>query len=865
MAAETTTGKSTGFILRYNPMTTTFREYDKKFMVLRPDIEDWYTVLTEEDPWDQMTEADPTVPLYTAEQIVKLKKADRTAISQYVLGNSGSNDAYTNGQSAYKIRMALRARYAPVDGIGLAELQQRYNEVISKQPYACPDIWVNDLDYYSRQMAEAGGTIKSNADIIAHLITSIPKIYEPVITLITSKPITTSGLLAETQILLRNFWVRNIKDKYTTTQAVHNKKHHEAYAYSTTAIPENPPSAMSPQKPWKKYKGNCRHCGKQGHRMENCFTRLREEGKPTPNIMGEEKQTYGIKCYNCNKIGHIARYCTEPKKMNNQTEPFVGHYGVEDDFFDNFSNNGSDAEDDVPAQTADGMQTMIFQMDDDEPNETIDSTTENEGKEPYLMIDLTSDTEDEEVYHLEMDDNNSLKYTGKTHNRTTSDNSNEEISNNNKKLKISYYSRTSVETAPSSETTGYSNLGSTDNLHPLLAPTVSNDDNINLQIGELEYNNNYMNNEGKNSNLATSNNDEVSGNEADSATTNESPENEMSPSSYDDDSKTDNSEQYHEHDDQIIGYNDEYRYEESSNNEEEDSDDKTNESTDESFNDNDTTTSKESDVVILAIEQDIKELENLRWELPIYDIKQHPMLNHVAFINEKKEKKLIVNRDIMKSMSTSLNSEDENNKISSIVNNHPRERTMYVQDENMLGRTTSEFADNPAYFTTGNINETLHELIERDRTHAYLHNAKEIMDKLTYYKGYNPIDSYTVPNWIALKHQLTSEHFQELTLRNPTDITYWHCAKCGYFKPHVPIVPVPTEEILDEENSSTTTSTESKGDGPVCESCKHLKELYRKDVNYHGKYLGQCQRCNELGPAATVCTNCFKLSQEEIN
>ena len=42
----------------------------------------------------------------------------------YVLGNSGSKDAYTNGETAFDIRMSLRARFAPVDGMGLAELQQ---------------------------------------------------------------------------------------------------------------------------------------------------------------------------------------------------------------------------------------------------------------------------------------------------------------------------------------------------------------------------------------------------------------------------------------------------------------------------------------------------------------------------------------------------------------------------------------------------------------------------------------------------------------------------------------------------------------------------------------------------------------------
>ena len=177
---------SSNYILKYNPTLMSFREYDKKFMVLRPSIEDWKTVLTVEKPWELLND-EGTGNKYTDEQIVSLKKADQSAITLYVLGNTGATEAYMNGETAYEIRKALKARFAPVDGMGLAELQQRYNEVMMKQPYACPDIWVNDLEYYSTQMVEAGGTKKTDADIIAHLITNVPKVYDSVITMITSK------------------------------------------------------------------------------------------------------------------------------------------------------------------------------------------------------------------------------------------------------------------------------------------------------------------------------------------------------------------------------------------------------------------------------------------------------------------------------------------------------------------------------------------------------------------------------------------------------------------------------------------------------------------------------------------------------
>ena len=126
MSTIATSGRdptTSSFLLKYQPTIMTFREYDKKFMVLRPDIEEWKTVLLEDKPWEQLDTAG-TGNKYTDEEIIKLKKADRIARTLYVLGNTGSTDAYTNGESAYEIRTALRVRFAPVDGMGLAELQQ---------------------------------------------------------------------------------------------------------------------------------------------------------------------------------------------------------------------------------------------------------------------------------------------------------------------------------------------------------------------------------------------------------------------------------------------------------------------------------------------------------------------------------------------------------------------------------------------------------------------------------------------------------------------------------------------------------------------------------------------------------------------
>jgi hypothetical protein len=111
-AVEEGTTRSNRFI-RYDPATTTFREFDKKMLVLRPDLEYWTTVLTEDHYWDRKDGTDENATLIsTPEEILKLKKADRIAHSCYVLGSCKSTEPYTNGRTAYEIREALRKRFS---------------------------------------------------------------------------------------------------------------------------------------------------------------------------------------------------------------------------------------------------------------------------------------------------------------------------------------------------------------------------------------------------------------------------------------------------------------------------------------------------------------------------------------------------------------------------------------------------------------------------------------------------------------------------------------------------------------------------------------------------------------------------------
>ena len=71
-----------------------------------------------------------------------------------------------------------------------------------------------------------------------------------------------------------------------------------------------------------RFKGRCCHCGKWGHKKEHCREWLKltkEQQEQTDKEKSEEKPRkylQHVRCYNCNKFGHIAKDCPEKKSRD---------------------------------------------------------------------------------------------------------------------------------------------------------------------------------------------------------------------------------------------------------------------------------------------------------------------------------------------------------------------------------------------------------------------------------------------------------------------------------------------------------------------------------------------------------------------
>jgi predicted Zn-dependent protease len=159
-----------------------FKEYDKKMRSFRPDLQYWEDILTKEKEWEKVNANKALV--YTTDQIKEFQATDRIARSVYVVGNGGTTDVYTNQDTAYEIREALRARYKNTEQWGLTTLTEKFNKEIRANQYACPDIWFDSLQYYKELMVKAGGSAKTDAEVVVHILVTAPNSYDSITTLV---------------------------------------------------------------------------------------------------------------------------------------------------------------------------------------------------------------------------------------------------------------------------------------------------------------------------------------------------------------------------------------------------------------------------------------------------------------------------------------------------------------------------------------------------------------------------------------------------------------------------------------------------------------------------------------------------------
>ena len=180
----------------------------------------------------------------------------------------------------------LCERYAPQETTDLVQLSTDYE--LCTMESNDPDTWFNKLDTLRNRMTQINPKYeKEDGEVIAHILRKLPSEYSDVVTAVEGM---SSMTLRDIKTKIRAFHKRKI---------VGNKSAGELAMYAGG-----------------KFKGDCRNCGKQGHKASECRSKSNVAGDK-----GHKDKKTGIKCFNCNKFaGHYAKDCPEKKKTKTSDE-----------------------------------------------------------------------------------------------------------------------------------------------------------------------------------------------------------------------------------------------------------------------------------------------------------------------------------------------------------------------------------------------------------------------------------------------------------------------------------------------------------------------------------------------------------------
>ena len=204
---------------------------------------------------------------------------------------------------------ALREEYDVSEGEDRIQLLEDFQQNKLMDARTNVTEWLTSIAQQVSKLAELNHKLDDDY-LITHILASLPKEY--------------SSLVDQAKIDRRreSLDLKELK-KRLKERCMHLKRENGwsndemslAVTMKNTSRPQGEPTRSSGGG-GKKFKGKCKHCGKQGHKKAECWE-LHPELKDANKRERKGRQDLSkVKCYNCNKMGHYASSCPEKKKSS---------------------------------------------------------------------------------------------------------------------------------------------------------------------------------------------------------------------------------------------------------------------------------------------------------------------------------------------------------------------------------------------------------------------------------------------------------------------------------------------------------------------------------------------------------------------
>ena len=219
----------------------------------------------------------------------------------------------------------LKNEYDPSEGEDKTKLLEDFQNNKLLNAKVNITVWLASLSMQVLQLNKLSLSI-SDDYLMTHILASLPSEYS------SMDDHAKIGLRKHTLTLTE--LKKRLKEKYMQL------KKEKGWGEDEMALSQSQNSARFQKKgttprQTPRFKGRCHHCGKWGHKKENCreclkLTKEQQEQADKEKSEGKpRKYLQHVRCYNCNMMGHITKDCQEKKSRDSSEDPV----GVCDDVY----------------------------------------------------------------------------------------------------------------------------------------------------------------------------------------------------------------------------------------------------------------------------------------------------------------------------------------------------------------------------------------------------------------------------------------------------------------------------------------------------------------------------------------------------